>query len=642
MVAGALLWQAPGITHAEEVDEYEFDQIVVTANRLPTKVSESAANVKVINRDEIEKGHYQNLRQLLQNVNGVIVTGQGYSGAKNIVHLNGNDRVVIMIDGRRVNLDKGAASGRAGYDLNSLPTLTNIERIEIVKGAASALYGSDAVGGVINIITRQGVKNQTTIDVGTGPWGMRDYELTNQGTEQGWTWFLTAGRHEQDHFAYKDFVSGKTKDMPNSDYNQENITFRLDKEIGENKSITLNVEHANDKGGQPRMPPGFKTPDTKDAAGTSQHHPFSRQTSITNNWALTYNFDRGMETAGYMRVYQNYYSSDFNNPGDSPPFTSYSNKASGAEWQDAWRIDERNLLVGGAEWRESKVDNLAFYSGSKVNNKAIYLEDRMILDKKWTFTPGIRYDRHNMFGSKTTPRATVNYKMDDDTNMYISWGKVFNAPNTDDLFRPEDKWMVGNPNLKPETGHSTTIGINKKLNDKTEVSASYFQSKLKDAIDWPYDPEIKKYRPININKQRKEGFELEIRTRFSPEWNVFGAYSYLKIKEKKDSHGYTADTKNNQPNGYRLGVNYTNAGWDVSLLGRGASGLSSANFTSSSYWVWDTSINYALDKNTRTYLKINNITNKAYEISGSNASEGGPGGFPMPGRNYQIGIQYSF
>ncbi|MGL5513826.1 MAG: TonB-dependent receptor plug domain-containing protein, partial [Sporomusa sp.] len=507
MVAGTLLWQMPGITHAEEVDEYEFDQIVVTANRVPTKVAESAANVKVINRDEIEQGHYQNLRQLLQNVNGVIVTGQGQPGAKNIVRLNGNDRVVIMIDGRRVNMDKGAASGRAGYDLNGLPTLTNIERIEIVKGAASALYGSDAVGGVINIITRQGIENQTTIDISTGSWGIRDYELTHQGTEQGWSWFLTAGRHEQDHFAYKDFVSGKTKDMPNSDYNQENLTFRLDKEIGENKSITLDVEHANDKGGQPYMPPGFAN------KYGSQHHPFARQTSITNNWALTYNFDKGMETAGFMRVYQNYYSSDSSNPEDKyEPFTSYSNKASGVEWQDTWRIDERNLLVGGAEWRESKVDNLGLYSGSKVKNKAMYLEDRMILDRKWTFTPGVRYDRHNMFGSKTTPRAAVNYKMDDDTNMYVSWGKVFNAPNTDDLYWPNQNGLVGNPNLKPETGYSTTIGINKKLNDKTEVSASYFQSKLKDAIVWR-DRGDYTYTPVNYDKQRKEGFELEIRTR---------------------------------------------------------------------------------------------------------------------------------
>jgi len=632
MIACAVIWQVPGITQAAEVDDYDLDQVVVTANRVPTKISEAAANVTVVTRSELEKGNYQNLRQVLQQVNGVIVTGQGHPGAQNIVRLNGDDRVVIMIDGRRVNMDKGAASGRAGFDLNSFPTLDNIERIEIVKGAASALYGSDAVGGVINIITRKGTEDRTTIDLGAGSWGSRNYALTHQGTQKDWSWFLTAGKQEQDHFSYKDFVSGDTKDMPNSAYDKENFTFRLDKEISLNRSLTFNVEHVTDNSGQPYMVPG------RSYWGSPMHFPHDFKTSISNNWAITYNVNKGLENAGFLRVYENYFSSDFHQ--DDP--SSYSNKAQGVDWQNAWRLDEQNLLVTGAEWRETKVDNPGNYMGRSVSNKAIYLEDRMNLAEKWIFTPGIRYDKHNMFGNKTTPRAAVNYKMDEDTNVFVSWGKVFNAPNTDDLFWPDNGSTAGNPNLRPETGDTATIGFNQKLNKKTQLTASYFYNQLKDAISWAPDSGGK-WIPSNVDSQRKKGAEIEIRTMLSPNWNISGAYSYLKVENKpRGSSSYTIDTNNSQPNGYKISIDYTDSVWDVGLAGRGASGRSIAKFTSSSYWVWDASVNYKLDSNTRAYAKINNITNRDYEINGTDSNYGGPGGCPMEGRNYQLGIQYSF
>lgn len=637
LVTGAVLLQNPGTAFAaEEPEEFALDQIVVTANRVPTKVAESAANVSVITRSQIEKGNYQSLGQLLRQTNGVEVASYGYSGAQNFVRLNGDDRVVIMIDGRRMNIEKGAGSGRAGYDLNNFPTLSNIERIEIVKGAASALYGSDAVGGVINIITRAGGEDLTTLDFSAGSWGARNYELTQQGKEKDWRWFLSAGRQKQDHFSYQEFQNGYTKDMPNSNYQKDNFTFRLDKEIDADRSLTLNVEHSTDNSGQPGMPPGFQS-----SYGNPQHFPTDRKTNLTNNWAMTYNFNTQLENSGYLRIYENYYTSTFHSLSSGG---SYSNKTQGIDWQNAWRLDENNLLVAGVEWRDATVDNPGTYVNRSVNNKALYLEDRMVLSEKWTFTPGIRYDRHNMFGNKTTPRASVNYKIDNTTNTYVSWGKVFNAPNADDLFTPASSWggisFGGNPNLKPETGDTITIGINKKVDEKTQLTVSYFQSQLKDAIRW--DDGANNYVASNIDKQRKEGGEIELRTVLSSRWSVSGAYSYLKVENKLGVNSTYILDPYSKPNGYRIAADYSDGKLDFNLTGRGASGRSLTAYTSSGYWVWDTAINYKLDKNTRAYFNVNNITNEDYEINGSLASSGGPGGFPMPSRNYRVGVKYSF
>lgn len=636
VVTSAVLLQAPGAAFAEEQQEFALDQVVVTANRVPTKIAESAANVTVITRAQIEKGNFQSLGQLLRQTNGVDVATYGYLGAQNLVRLNGDDRVVIMIDGRRMNIEKGAGSGRAGYDLNTFPSLSNIERIEIVKGAASALYGSDAVGGVINIITRGGGADLTTLDLSAGSWGTRNYELTQQGQEKNWSWFLAAGRQEQDYFSYKDFQSGYIRDMPNSNYQKDSVTFRLDKEIDVNRSLTLNVEHSSDNSGQPYMPPGFQTP-----GGDSQHFPTDSKTNLTNNWAMTYNFNKGLENPGYVRIYDNYYTSTFHSLISGG---SYSNRTQGMDWQSTWRLDENNLLVAGVEWRDATVDNPGTYINRSVTNKGLYLEDRVELNERWTFTPGIRYDNHNMFGSKTTPRAAVNYKADKNTNMYVSWGKVFNAPNADDLFTPTSSWngisFGGNPNLRPETGDTITFGINKKVDEKTQLTASYFKSQLKDAIRW--NDGANNYVASNVDKQRKEGGEIELRTAISSRWSISGAYSYLKVENKQgDNSSFILDPYS-QPNGYRFAADYSDGIWDISLTGRGATGRSSTAFTSSGYWVWDTAINYKLDKNTKAYFNINNITNKDYEVTGSIGSSGGPGGFPMPSRNYRMGVKYSF
>lgn len=640
MVAGTLLTQWPGVSYAEEVDAYVLDQVVVTANRVPTKLSQAAANVSIIDREEIENGHYKSLADVLKHANGVEIRQQGFPGAEEYVRLNGDERVLILIDGRRVNLNKKPGHGQATYNLNVLPSLSNIERIEIVKGAASAIYGSDAVGGVINIITRQGGESRSTLDIGAGSWGYRQYELTTAGAEEGWNWFITAGKEEQDHSAYKDFKFGTVKDMPNSAYDQKNMTIRIDRELSDTTSLTFSAEHADDHKGQPYKPLGF-----------INHNPSAYLDTLTNNWDLTYNMDKSSTTPGYLRLYQNYHKYELH---DTDEDSMYNNKETGIAWQDGWHLDDKNLLVGGVEWRNTRVQHTSM-GNQEITNKAAYLEDRMQLNDKWILTPGIRYDHHSTFGSKATPRASLNYQMDETTDMYISWGKVFNAPLVDDLFWPEEGSeyeyggqiyrykLVGNTNLKPETGYTTTIGINKKLDKRTYVKASYFQSKLHDAIDWgsyTYDDSgisTTVYTPSNINELRKKGVDIELRRAISPLWTVMTGYSYLKVEEKTGA-AYIQDPENSQPNGYRLGVSYADEKWNIDIDGTGATGRSATRFTSSRYWIVDLAMNYSIDKHARAYFKVNNLTNQDYELVGDSQL----GSFPMPARNYQLGVKYSF
>ena len=284
----------------ELLDEYSLDTVVVTANRVATPLSKTAANVSIITAKDIEENHFLDLAEALKSVNGVTVTEASMS-RQDIVRLNGDDRVIVMVDGRRMNMDKGTATDRAGIDLKTIPSLANIDRIEIVKGTASVLYGTDAVGGIINIITKKGAKEyKSTIDISSGSWGMKNYEVATEGSEKDWSWFVTAGKSEQDYMKYKDFKTGDTKKMSNSNYDKNNFTLRLDKEISDSSSLTLNVEHMSDHSGQWYQAPGFGY--SSSGGFVSNHYENDTMDKLMNNWAITYHFKEDTDIPGVFSL----------------------------------------------------------------------------------------------------------------------------------------------------------------------------------------------------------------------------------------------------------------------------------------------------------------------------------------------------
>ena len=297
MLGAALLLQNPAISHAEEEPVYSLEQVVVTANRVPTKASEAAANVDVISREQIEKGHYRSIGEALRASTGVIVSGGAFPGSPEIVRINGDDRVLVLIDGRRIERPEGMGIGRAGIDLNSIVASDNIERIEVMKGGASAIYGSDAVGGVINIITRKGsAGGKHILDISAGSWGQQAYNLSMQGSENSLGWFITATKKSQDYAEYNVLNpsltagshKGDTYRWPNSASDSAAFTMRLDKTVDSNRSYTVNFEHWDSQSGRPEQ---VQSPSTDEAS------------QVSNNLAFSYNFNQKEAVPGYARVY---------------------------------------------------------------------------------------------------------------------------------------------------------------------------------------------------------------------------------------------------------------------------------------------------------------------------------------------------
>lgn len=607
LAAGTLCFGTT-ICQAENVTE-DLGEVVVTAERMPSQRMNTPADVAVITAKQIESNHYDNVGEALANVNGVVVTN-GDSNGDSVVTINGDERVVVMVDGQRLNNNQGSMN-RATVSLSMIPSMKNIERIEVVKGAGSALYGSDAVGGVVNIITRKGNKNETTVDMNTGSFKMHNYELTNQGSEQDWSWFVTAGLQKRDCINYNGTNDSRTR-LDNSDYNNKSFSLRLDKQLSVNDSLRLNFDHRLTDSAYTAslyLPPTY----TETKVRAHQVHNY-------NYGALTWNFKEKRPVQGFMRYFANYKSTDYSGKFDT--------HTQGIDYQNGWKLDNNNKLVAGAEWHQSESTNKQKnYENKKITTQAVFAQDTMRLTNKWFFVPGVRLDHHDAFGTHWSPKAAVNYRADKQTKIYGSWGRVFKAPTVDDMYYTDEVYkMYGNPNLKPESGHSETIGLTHEFSKKAAIDASYFWSDLHDAIDWRNVSGV--WSPININREKKHGVQLSFTGKPSKTWSYDVGYSYIERKFNGATNSFY------QPNGYRLGLHYKYDRWTANVLGRMGSGLNKI-YGCRSYAIWDFNTTYAAAKNVDVYFKVNNITNKMYYIYPSN-------NYPFAGRSFQIGAKVSF
>lgn len=614
-------------------DVYELEDTVVTAERRPTKKMETPANTTVITAQEIEDNHYQSVDEAIGHVNGVSIVRMG-GGLRSYVRINGDDRVVIMIDGQKLNDDQGSASGRFSADLNMIPSMDNIQRIEIVKGGSSALYGSDAVGGVINIITKNAVKNETKVDINTGSWGSHNYTLSTQGKENDFSWFITGGLQKRGHFDYK--FDGNSPTMENSDYNNNSFSMKLKNRFSDANSLVVSYNHKSVDSG------------LYDCFGATSSLPSSygnRLQENFNNYAVTWNYNEDKDVPAYIRFF---YNEKTINMGGQDPITyavlqhaPMYNRVMGIDTQRGWKLSDNHTLVTGSEWHQSNSSNsLSGYEDRKLTNISLFVQDTWKFADKWTLVPGMRMDSHSAFGTHWSPKVAINYLADADTQVYASWGRVFKAPTADDLYYNAGG-MYGNPDLQAETGYTATIGMNHNFNEKTSVGISFFQSRLNDAIAWLNIPGTWDYRATNLEEEKRQGMELSFKQELSPMWSYDIGYSYIRREATKKANGIAmgVDPSNLQPNGYRIGVHYNSGAWKANLLGTIGSGLDAQYYNNnSSYNVWDFNLSYDIKKNLTTYFKVNNLTNQEHfeqKTSWGNY-------YPCTGRFYQVGLTCTF
>lgn len=611
---------------AEDLQEFALDDMVVTATRTESKMVDVPVNTTVISAEKIADRHYLDVADALKDVPGANVLDTGVGAYEKKVVLNGDERVLVLVDGKRVNIDMGTMS-RASYDLNQMPDVSLIERIEVVKGHGGALYGSDAVGGVINIITKKMDHSYGKVSMGFGSHQARDAKAMYTIKEGKTGVMVAASKYKQGYHEYKDAKTEANKRWPvASTYENEKVSVKLSQELSETSNVELGYDFSKFE--------GIRSYSTKATSAS-----FSNKK--TNDFYAKYDWTVNDKDQGFIQLYRNKY--DYYNAGDM-----YETDT-GFEAQQNITLSDNNRLVVGASYRKAKALNATSYTAEKsINNKAVFLSDQWEFAPSWTLDAGVRYDKHSAAGSKTTWSAGLNKKFDENSHAYFNWGQVFKAPTLDDLYYYSvgyyDKFKYesyGNPNLKPEKGDTWTMGYGTKIADKTTVNVSYFQSKLEDAIDWDttYSDNASVSIVRNVDKQKKNGMELSVAHELNDNWDLEASYTYIRVKNNEHGSGYVRDA-NYIPNMYRFGVRYHDDLWNADLFLRGGSGADKSAYVDSKYMTLDMSVAYKATKDLSFYAKGYNLFNKAYaESAGVN---GGTYTYPAQGRRFIIGAEYTF
>ena len=608
-----------------QVPDAVADILDALRKKFPVKLSEAKivpptsaippnqSNTTVITAENMEAHQDTTVQQALQRVTGVTVN-EMVPGISSYVKLNGDDRVLILVDGQSLANAQGSGYGRGSVDLASLPGIGAIDHIEVTKGSGSVRYGSGAVGGVINIVTKKGDRRESSLDAYTGSWGIHGYTLTDSGRAGATSWIVSGSLEQREYYA---FPHGANTDHSRGDIAKKSLSLRLDQDLTDQTSLTVKAYHQDYH--------GHGSTYKADPAGwyLTANKPIDR---LVNDYSVTYHFKKQTAQPGFLRYFNDYQRTYWSN--------HYFTRTQGLEWQDNWQLGSHQHVTAGAEWTEDMGTNYeAHYIDKKRHNQAFYAEDALTFGK-FTVTPGLRWDRNSTFGTHQTPRLAMNYKANDAFNVYASWSRVFSPPRLNDQFYVTTSrgkvTSQGNENLQPEEGYTQTLGFQYQAGPKTNIEGSIFHSNLQHVIRW--NRAVMPHEAENLDEEDKRGFELTWKQKVNDKWDYEAGYSYIRTKVDK-GEGLAFDTTYNQPNGYHAGVHYHSGKWQANADMTAGTGRNDTYYRNNSYVVWNVGASYSPNAATTVYAKVNNLNDEAYDLYHN---------YPSAGRNWQVGVKRKF
>lgn len=605
---------------------YELNPVVVTASRTEQDVFDTEANISVVTRKQLEESHYSDLGDVLKDVPGVNFQNYGASGenyTSNSLYINGSPNIVVLVDGMRANVNGSAGTVLSPSEFSNMNV---IERVEVLKGSASTLYGADAVGGVINIITRkpeQGV--HTTLGFAAGDYAHRTWDFMNSGREGSVYWMAAA--HKNDMGNFKD---GHGNEIIH-EVHSKTYDVMLGSEINDKNDVTFRYNKYKSKYARP-VDGGLNV--TERADGKKDNERFSLR------WDYKINSDLKNE----MMVYRNnnYLQDRVNDPTN---LWVMDLSTLGFTDQITWDT-ERNTLVAGFDYYQDRVNryysssqwSVESYNGKKMTNRAFFLQDTFRFADHFSITPGIRHTSTSDFGSNTSKSMQLGYN-NGRINVYTAYKQFFVAPNQYQLYS-----VYGSPNLKAAKGHTWEAGVNYDFGNNLLGTFNIYKTTASDMI--AFDSSTFKY--ANIDSEKTYGWSVGLNKRFNKHWTTSASYVHTRIPA-------AAANKNPNRDGYipkgevKFDIGYENAKFDAGFTGRGILNRPGRKALEAkvpsnlkTFWILDFDMNFKPTDNMDIFFRINNLTDKFYTERMYNADPAGNGWYSAPGRNMQIGVEYHF
>jgi len=581
---------------------------VVTATRIPQKLDSVPAPVEVIEREDLAAFGADTIGAALRYMSSIPLSMQEPTDRNVSVNLRGapNDHTLILVDGLPVT------SAQGGSELSELP-LAAVERIEIVRGPSSAVWGSQAAAGVINIITmRPETAPRWNIQMRGGTLG-RSVQLVHGHAGPGGDGIVFSAQRLEEQ--------GR---RPNSDVEATRFTARMQRRMGPSATLDVNLSYSDSERGSPG-PLNWQTPRARYG---------DRQFRWSVNWltgsASPLSRDTTSQHGGQRwHLYGLHYDKRYNDPDDTwnPPST-HRNHAVGLEWARDVQLPFGQGHIGAAlRHDQAKSTN---FEGTRAERwtGSVTVEAIHDLSPGLGLVSGLRLDGASNHHVEFSPRLGLLYETSASDRYRAQVGRVFRLPTFDDLYWYEPAWnMFGNPNLRPESGWAVEVGGDHRLSPAWSVSWTGFHQRMRDLIRWvEVEPFV--YRVMNIDNARMLGVELSATYRLNPAWEAALHYTYVDAKNLTTGQQLAA------PHEGKLNVTWRGAAtrWTATARHR-SSRKRDLGDTVPAYTVVSTALRHQVNPHVFVQLDVDNVFDVAYEESR---------GFPMPGRTVSVRVGYEF
>lgn len=606
-----------------------LDPVVVTATRQTQRANEAIADVTIIDRQDIENaGPATTLSELLGRSSGVEFGRSGGRGAEESIFIRGtnSEHALVLLDGIRVS------SATTGSTAIQMIPLSQIERIEVLRGPASALYGSDAIGGVIQIFTRtDSDAPRLAVQAGAGSASTYETSLVHSKRIGDFSYGIKAGLSSTQGI--------NAIESPNyPGYNPDKDGYR-------NNNLSLNVGYHVNK-------------DTEVGAGLFNSQTVNRYDGYQTdpNTYASLNADRNYEmkhrTAGAyafatfaptsiwksnIRVAQGIDRTESPESMIGDPLSLFKTTQNQYTWQNDIALPV-GVLLAGLERLEQEVDSTKdFAVKSRSINSALI---------GWNASIGAhaiqlnsRIDDNSQFGQHYTWLAGYGYRIDPAWRISASFGTAFKAPTMNDLYFPTTPGVgSGNANLQPEESRNGEISL-RYLQGANQARITYFHNRIRNLIEWTTDPVTYFSTPNNVGEARIEGIELSAGTAVG-NWLLNANATFQDPKEMDTgeqlrrrakafgnlSATYVAGPFKGGIEWKMVGTRYDDPHWKT--------GLNQVRM--GSYALTNLFGSYSLDKNWSLFARIDNLFDKNYEIARSKSVIYG-----TPGLTAFAGIRYT-
>ena len=634
LVAGAA---HSGLVAAQTEEAQTLSTVVVTASGFEQHIEDAPASISVITREELEKGSYRDMHDALRNVPGVILTPSDNNSKDISLRGMAAQYTLILVDGKRLSTRETQANGSTGTDQSWVPPLEAIDRIEVVRGPMSSLYGSDAMGGVINIITRPVPKEWT----GSVRLDGFIQQHSRSGDEHRGNFYLAGPiKDELLGLSLQGVYSKRAEDKVLDGYNKNEtrgLTARL--------SLTPNADHDLILEAGATQQDFTSTPGkTLEPSEALSHREFNRE-----HYSLTHRGRWGFATSDtYVQQER------IENVGRD---MTIRNTTANTSW--TLPLGQDHLLTVGAFFDEQKLDDTTSNSLSdlsRINRTqyAVFAENEWSITDDFALTTGLRYDHDDKAGSHLSPRVYGVWHMNDYWTLKGGVSTGFKAPSLRQTIpdwgavsRGGDRY--GNPNLEPEKSLSKEIGVVYNDREGLEASLMLFDNEFKDKITRVPCPEcgpVNRFGRgpttyVNVDDAVTRGVEASLTTSLTDTVTLNSSYTYTYSQQR--SGEYAGEPLNQLPRHmFNMGLDWNpneqvNAWAKLSFRGKESdptTGPSSSSMVAPSLTLLDLGGSYTVNKSTTLYAGIYNVFDKTvfYEDYG----------YVEDGRRLWVGMNYRF